>query len=220
MKIDRTFGFKRCLNVRLIAVCLAVSTGAVQAQTLYRIVGPDGRVTFTDQAPSSSIRGNVSAAGLRSGTSAAIDLPYELRQPTAKFPVTLYTTDKCGSCASGRQLLSVRGIPFAERTVTTADDVAALQRLSGENSLPVLTIGTQLVRGYSDSEWHQYLDAAGYPKTSILPAAFKNAAPAPLVAVQKPASAPPEAAREAPAIRPVAPAPASVNTNNPTGLVF
>ena len=101
--------------------------------------------------------------------------------------MTLYTGDNCGPCASGRNLLNARGIPFAERTVNTPDDVAALQRMSGDISLPFLTIGAQQIKGYSDTEWTQFLDAAGYPKTSQLPPGYRAAASAPFVAAQRPA---------------------------------
>jgi hypothetical protein len=85
-------------------------------------------------------------------------------------------------------LLTSRGVPFNERTVTTAEDAEALQRLAGESSLPFLTIGGQRLKGFSDSEWTQFLDAAGYPKTSALPSGYRNGLSGPLVVVQKPAA--------------------------------
>ena len=51
----------------------------------------------------------------------------------------------------------------------------------GDTSLPYLTVGGQRIRGMSESEWTQYLDAAGYPKTSKLPVGYQSAAPTPLV---------------------------------------
>ena len=117
-----------------------------------------------------------------------------MQQIASRYPVTLYTGDNCGPCASGRNLLNARGIPFAERTVNTPDDVAALQRMSGDISLPFMTIGAQQIKGYSDTEWTQFLDAAGYPKTSQLPPGYRASAPTPFVAVQRPVSAAPGAA--------------------------
>jgi glutaredoxin len=118
----------------------------------------------------------------------------ELQQIASRYPVTLYTGDNCGPCASGRNLLTARGIPFTERTVTTPEDAAALQRMSGDTSLPFITIGGQQIKGYADTEWTQFLDAAGYPKTSQLPPGYRASAPTPFVAVQRPVSAAPGAA--------------------------
>ena len=153
-------------------------------------MGPDGKVTFSDVPPppsaSARSKGSTGAGGPASPGSA---LPYELQQIASRYPVTLYTSDNCGPCASGRNLLNARGIPFTERTINTAEDAAALQRMSGDASLPFLTVGGQQIPGFSDVEWTQFLDAAGYPKTSQLPPGYRAAGATPFVAVQRPATA-------------------------------
>jgi hypothetical protein len=112
--------------------------------------------------------------------------------------------------------LSSRGIPFAERTVTTAEDSAALKRLAGDNSVPVLSIGNQRVKGFSDIEWSQYLDAAGYPKTSMLPAGYRQAPVRPLVSpAEKPAPEKESAKVEDEPTVPTGPGP-----SNPAGIKF
>jgi glutaredoxin len=148
-------------------------------------------------------------------------LPFDLQQVVRKYPVTLYTGTKCGPCGSGRALLTSRGVPFAERTITTAQDADALQHLSGDNSLPVLTIGTQQLKGFSETEWTEYLNAAGYPKTSELPSGYRNPAPQPLVAEHKPAApaASPPAQQTATTPEPGA-APARNTQDNPAGIRF
>jgi glutaredoxin len=176
---------------------LVLGSHAALAQTLYRSVGPDGKVTFSDTPPPASAATNAKAKGSATPAgpvSAGSALPYELQQIASRYPVTLYTGDNCGPCASGRNLLTARGIPFTERTVTTPEDAAALQRMSGDTSLPFITIGGQQIKGYADTEWTQFLDAAGYPKTSQLPPGYRASAPTPFVAVQRPVSAAPGAA--------------------------
>jgi glutaredoxin len=116
------------------------------------------------------------------------------REPTLDACCATRAWHNCGPCASGRNLLTARGIPFTERTVTTPEDAAALQRMSGDTSLPFITIGGQQIKGYADTEWTQFLDAAGYPKTSQLPPGYRASAPTPFVAVQRPVSAAPGAA--------------------------
>lgn len=203
------------------SLALALLGQASVAQPVYKIVGPDGKVTFSDKPPVSADKGKATTAGATPGAAAAsADLPYELRQAASKYPVTLYTTTSCGPCDAGRSLLKTRGIPFTERTVGTAEDQAALERLAGDSSLPLTTIGGQKLRGFSDVEWTQYLDAAGYPGTSTLPKNYRFATATPLVAVQKPAVAAP---REAP--KPVEPpaaptAPSAPGPSNPAGITF
>jgi hypothetical protein len=113
-------------------------------------------------------------------------------------------------------MLSSRGIPFTERTVTTNEDIASLQRISGESSLPFLTIGGQRIKGYSDLEWTQYLDAAGYPKTSMLPAGYRAPPASPLVSLQKPAAK----SEEKPEQRSEPASPSAPGPSNPAGIQF
>jgi hypothetical protein len=54
-----------------------------------------------------------------------------------------------------------------------------LQRLSGDTSVPFATIGSQQLKGFSDVEWTQFLNAAGYPQTSVLPASYRPPPPRP-----------------------------------------
>lgn len=209
------------LAVTLFAGALAPVT--VSAQQVFRIIGPDGKVTFSDQPPppGSNTRASAANAGGGGGTSAAA-LPFELRQVMSKFPVTLYTSSGCGACDAGRAMLTNRGIPFTERTIGTLEDTQALQRLAGDASLPFLTIGGQQIKGYADVEWTQFLDAAGYPKSSALPAGYRRAAATPLVTVAPPppaAAAPANAPAPAAAARP-AQQPAAVPNENPAGIRF
>ena len=178
-------------NTLLTLVVLAGSLLAPmsQAQQVYRSVGQDGKVTFSDQPPPPASNAKVSATNAGSaGAEASVALPFELRQIAAKYPVTLYTGDNCAPCGAGRSLLTSRGIPFTEKTVTTNEDVQTLQRLSGDSSLPFMTIGSQQLKGFSDAVWTQYLNAAGYPPSSVLPSSYRPLAATPLVAVAKAAT--------------------------------
>lgn len=197
---------------------LALAVLPAQAQTVYRIVGPDGRVSFSDKPPAEMNKATVLGAGGNASATGGPQLPFELRQVASRYPVTLYTSSNCAPCGAGRGLLSSRGIPFSERTVTSDDDTEALQRLSGSNSLPFLMIGGQQLKGYSELEWVQFLDAAGYPSSSQLPAGYRNPAPEPLVKVQKPSMVERKPANEPPVIE-AAPTP-NVTPSNPAGIRF
>ena len=220
------FSVRPLFAVTLVGLLSAAGPGSgdASAQQIYRIVGPDGRVTFSDKPP---LEANAKAGPPptvmmpSSGRADTSNLPFELRQAANRYPVTLYTAPGCGPCANGRAMLSQRGVPFAEKTITSNDDIEALKRMAGAASVPLLTVGGQQLKGYSESEWVQFLDAAGYPKTSQLPAGYAQAPATPLVAVQeqeptkaRPAAAAPESPRAA------APTPPPAPSDNPAGIRF
>lgn len=205
----------RTLLSLAISVASAATFTAVPAQALYKVVGPDGKVTYTDQ-PSVSPENKVQSVGARGGVANDVALPFELRQAAQRYPVTLYVASDCPPCDAGRQLLRQRGIPFSEKLVTTADDSSALQRLTGATSLPALTVGAQVVRGWQREDWMSYLDAAGYPKESRLPANFPQGKAEPLTEARQATPAPTAPQRAAPAPAPVAAEPAPP----PSGIRF
>ena len=195
----------------LLAVC------SVQAQQVYRHVGADGRVTYSDKPADTATQGRTGATP--AATASGSPLPYEVRQIATRYPVTLYTSDNCAPCNSARNLLLQRGVPFTERTVNSREDTEALQRISGEASLPFGSIGGQQLKGFSDAEWSQYLDAAGYTKTSQLPSGLRNAPPTALVAVKPAAPTAAAPATPAPAAAPRASESIAPRTN-PAGIQF
>ncbi|QIL80218.1 glutaredoxin family protein [Diaphorobacter sp. HDW4A] len=212
----------------LLCATAVVSVG-VQAQQIYRSVGPDGKVTFSDQPPANNANASVKSKGSAATDFAESDtgngaLPYTLQQVVNRYPVTLYTGDDCLPCNNARNLLITRGIPFTERTVTNNESMEALKALSGNNSIPFATIGAQHLNGFADTLWTQYLDAAGYPKKSQLPASYRKPLATPLATAKEPARAPAPtqdarpAARSAPA--PETTVPSGPTPSNPTGLVF
>ncbi len=199
---------------------LTLSSGTLQAQTVYRIVGPGGQVTFSDMpgGPSASkvipLDNTTAAAAAPSGSA----LPFELRQVVGKYPVTLYTSSNCAPCDSGRKLLLARGVPFSEKTISSAQDAEAFQKLSGNNSLPLLTVGAQQVAGFSASEWADYLTAAGYPERSNLPASYRAPQASPLFTPEKPSEAASAPAPTTPPLPPVTDV--KINPGNPAGIQF
>jgi glutaredoxin len=181
---------------RVIVLAAAVACGVAPAQ--YKIVNPDGSVTYTDRIPAPASNQRVMQLG-RGGAAATtlteVALPAELRQAVQRHPVTLYTSTDCAPCDSGRTLLQQRGVPYTEKRVASDEDAQALERIVGGRTVPSLTVGAQPLRGFSESDWAAYLEAAGYPRQSRLPRGWQ---PAPIT---------PLAERAAPPARPPAPPP-------------
>lgn len=208
----------RNIHAWLGASALVLAAFAAHGQMVYKIVGPDGKITFSDKPPASGDKSQTATTGTgKTSEASESNLPYELRQVASKYPVTLYASEQCAPCDAARTLLKGRGVPFTERSVGTPEDLRALQRLAGDASLPSATIGGQRLRGFSDSEWTQYLDAAGYPKSSVLPKNYKFPTATPLVSLQKPTPAAKEAPKPA---EPAPDAPQGPAPSNPAGITF
>lgn len=154
------------------SVLLLLCAASAHAQ-LYKWVGPDGKVTYSDTPPPKSAA-RVETKSSASATADTTGLPYEVAQAVKNHPVTLYTTDDCSACNEGRTLLSGRGVPFVEKTVTSNEDAAELRKAGGDGKLPFLTIGRSKERNFDPSAWNAALTAAGYPETSKLPKTYRN----------------------------------------------
>src|SRR5258706_1507024 len=113
------------------ALPVAALLVALPGHALYKVVSPDGKVTYTDTPPPPSSGSKVIQLGSNATVIVDVALPLQLRQATQRYPVTLYTTRVCDPCDGARALLRQRGVPFAEKLVVTVDDGEALQRLSG-----------------------------------------------------------------------------------------
>ncbi len=146
---------------------------------------PDGTLGYGDRPPSHQVKMLKTPSGDVTPQAAAeadgSGLPYALKQATTRFPVVLYTgssgSGDCGPCKEGRDYLTKRGIPFSERLVKSAEDMKAFKaNVSSEGTVPAVTVGKEKTVGYEAGAWSNLLDAAGYPKSSVLPKSFKQAA--------------------------------------------
>lgn len=174
MSAKKTRAFWRaCLPALLSGLLAPAAWGA------YKIVGPDGRITYTDRPPAGEA---VQTLGKPRAGVSAVALPYELQQVVNRHPVTLYTARDCAVCEASRQLLQSRGVPYTEKTVDTPEDVSAFNAQENSNKLPTLKVGGKQIIGLQPSEWNAYLDAAGYPQQSKLPHGYAQPAATPLVA--------------------------------------
>ncbi|QRX83602.1 glutaredoxin family protein [Glaciimonas sp. PAMC28666] len=190
-----TAGLTVCL-VGLVGLVSLLTTAGAQAQ-LYKSIGPDGHVTYSDIPPASGkIVDSKSRSNNTDGDADTSGLSYELVQAQKNNPVTLYTSSKCIPCDDGRKLLRTRGIPFREKTITTNSDIARLKEVAGESQLPFLQIGRSKESGFEAVAWNAALSLAGYPQNNQLPKTYQNG--------QSTAAAPPGKASAAPEGAPTA----------------
>ncbi|HYD63484.1 MAG TPA: DUF4124 domain-containing protein [Noviherbaspirillum sp.] len=173
------------------AIAALLCAGSAHAQ-LYKWVGPDGKVNYSD-APPPTTAARVETKSLTIGGVSAADFPYEVAEAMKTYPVTLYSSKDCPPCDEGRRLLTERGVPFTEKTVHSSEDIAQFKKAGGDGQLPLLAVGKYRERGFESGAWHNALNTAGYPEKSKLPRSYRNppaesAAPTPVVA-EKPGAA-------------------------------
>lgn len=189
-------------NKLLLSLAILSCATAAHAQ-LYKWVGPDGKVTYSDAPPPSSAK-QVETKSISGGGPSTSGLPYQVAEAVRNSPVKLYTTAKCSPCENGRKLLNTRGIPFTEKVVATQADIDQLRQISGDDQLPVMTIGRGKQNGFDPSAWNAALTYAGYPESNQLPKNYSNgsiesAAPAKQADPAKTEAAPqPSAPRQLP----------------------
>jgi len=199
----------------LVAVApLAALLVVLPAQAQYKVVYPDGRVTYTDTPPPPSSGAKVTKLGENVSVVPQNPLPLELRTVASRYPVTLFTTKTCAPCDAARAFLRQRGVPYSEKTIISTADVDALERLTGARQAPSLTIGAQALQGFAADTWGSYLDTAGYPRESKLPAAYQNPAATPLTEPAQTAKA------NTPDAKPVEVTPAVPQQQTPGGIRF
>jgi glutaredoxin len=163
----------RAPSPTVVAPFLLLAALCAPAAAQYKWFGPNGQITYSDLPPPPGMQG----APMKLGNVDRPDdapAPSALRAAATKFPVLLYTTAECAPCQQARAHLNRRGVPFTERTVKTAADAEAFKQLGfGDNSFPTVTVGKERSVGLEIGEWDRLLDAAGYPRTSMLPPSYK-----------------------------------------------
>jgi glutaredoxin len=205
--------------IKLIATLALITSASsvLHAQQVYKSIDKQGRVTYSEIPPRPD-----AAAKLVGESASGPAIPYALQQIVNRFPVTLYTTANCTPCVNARVMLTLRGVPFTERTVASNEDIDAYKQINGDDSLPLGTIASQQLKGYQEEEWTKYLDAAGYPKTSTLPRNYRNpeaTSLSPKKALVKPEKDVAEKPSPTRPAQPAAPAPQESN-NNTSGIKF
>ena len=165
----------------LLLNCLLLIPVCIHAGELYRWVDKSGKAYYGD-APTADAE-QIERMKLFD-TQDGDDLPYETRLARQNFPVILYMASDCSEpCQKGRDLLSKRGIPFAEKILLTQKEIDDFKQQTGTNQVPTLAVGKAFLVGFLAEQWDSELDIAGYPKTApyrapkALPTAASQVAP-------------------------------------------
>jgi glutaredoxin len=151
------------INLLFVTALMAIGIPAAQADTLYKWVDSQGRISYHDQPPPDGAGYRVEEKVLGTGTKHKED--DTLAKAVEKFPVVLYSVPDCGSCDLARLYLQKRKVPFAEQNLNADPELQqTLKKKIGSLSAPTIMIGEKVMKGYVESVLEGELDGVGYPK--------------------------------------------------------
>ena len=173
----------------LLLLLIQLTHPLAQAGEVYRWTDEKNVVHYSDQPPPPSAK---QAAKVQSrGNVVDVDKEsFETRRARDQNPVLLYS-GACGPlCDQASDFLTQRGVPFTMKDPSKEPEIAVeLKKLSGGLEIPVIVVGKLHQKGFEPGSWGSMLNAAGYPKTALIPnRPTKPAAPKPVAT--KPGSTP------------------------------
>jgi len=158
--------------MKLISLLTAITffcTGSLvsHADTLYKVVGPDGKITYSDKRP---IKGNVekkltfknlprtqlpASASSQSATGGTTKVTNNAK--TISGQVTLFTASWCGYCKQAKAYLASQSINYREVDIETQDGMAEFSQAGGSGAVPLLMAGKESLQGFSPEAYDDLL---------------------------------------------------------------
>ena len=149
-------------------VVLLSVVASVQAQTLYKFIGPDGKVVYSDRPPASGkIEKTLKVqdlpnTALPQKTLAELAALRKIVKPGA-VPMTgvvLFSATWCGYCRQAKAFLAQRGVSYQEKDIDTPEGKLAYVQAGGGGGVPMPVANGTVTRGFS-SETYESLFPRG-----------------------------------------------------------
>jgi len=148
--------------MKLVVLAAALAAAPVHADTVYKSVGPDGKVTYSQRPPADGkVDKTLSFANLPSTPLPDSVVRYReelqksmkkrLSDPDRRDTATpvLFTAVWCGYCRQAKAYLAQKGIAYREYDVDTPDGMRAFAEAGAARGVPVLQWKGQNVQGFS-----------------------------------------------------------------------
>ena len=137
-----------------LSLLLLFTAASVSAEKLYKHIDKDGRVTYRDQPPAGG--GAVEERVIRNRAQG---------EQTVLPEVVVYVSQGCDPCDLARLYLKHRGVAFTEKDASNDPAIQTeLKKLAGMLSVPTITVGKTVLKGFDKSQVDSALDASGFPK--------------------------------------------------------
>ena len=150
---------KRMTRLGILLLFGAATSTAPYAATLYKSIGPDGKVVYSDRPPADGRIDktmqfeNLPSSTLPVGTSTYVE---QLRKANSlpstnatNRGVVLYAAVWCGYCKQAKSYLARNGIKYQEFDVDTQKGMAAFAQTGSGKGIPLLIVDDQRVQGFS-----------------------------------------------------------------------
>jgi glutaredoxin len=141
---------KRALIGFLAFLAFATAAHAV----VYKVIGADGRVSYTDKEPSPAEKSE--KLKLQTYTGA----PSVSSTKDAVKRVTILSAQWCGVCTRAKAYMKSRKIDFEEWDVDKSDYARAKMNDLGAKGVPVILVGSRKMVGFSEAGLEDMLKAA------------------------------------------------------------
>ena len=157
-------------------VCLFVivfAATALHAETLYKVVGADGKITYTDLPPAD----RKSTTALRFADAPSTPLPEsvlkyqaalqksmqgrlaEAKKIDASGAATLFSASWCGYCTQAKAYMRAKGIGYREIDIDTPDGGRAYFEAGGARGVPLLMADGRRIQGFSAGSYDNFFGA-------------------------------------------------------------
>jgi glutaredoxin len=159
---------------RLTWLLACVAGPAIAATTLYKSVGPDGRVLYSDQPPTNgAVQKTLSFTELPSSPLPEAVLRYRegLEKGVQKRltdvvragagTVRLFTAQWCGYCRQAKAYLAEKRVVYSELDVDSAEGQQAYAALGSGSGVPVLAWQGERLQGYSRASYDDFFQRLG-----------------------------------------------------------
>jgi glutaredoxin len=149
----------------LVLFCCSVLVSAVSAQQLYKSVGPDGKIVYSDRPPAEGRVEktmkfeNLPTSALPASAASYVEQLRRMRAgpslPTAS--VVLYSASWCGYCRQAKAYLAGKAIAYQEVDIDTSSGMSSFAQAGGAGGgVPLLLAGGQSVRGFSAAAYDAF----------------------------------------------------------------
>lgn len=151
----------RALSVVCVA-SLTLAMPATAADTVYKVVGPNGEITYSDKPPADRSRANtLEFRNLPSSPLPAHVLRFREQleksaegrinaaRASRESDTVLFTASWCGHCKRAKTHLAAAQINYVEHDIESVDGMRAFISAGGTGGVPLLVAGDRRIQGYS-----------------------------------------------------------------------
>jgi glutaredoxin len=146
-------------GLSLAVLLFAVAFCPMGEAEVYKMTGPDGRITYTDSRSEDSNGTKVEVVEIESYAGSAEVSSIE--KAAASRKVTIFTTEWCGVCRKAKSYMASQGIAFDEFDIEKSRSARSRFDQLGARGVPVILVGKEKMTGFSAGKLKAMLDRAG-----------------------------------------------------------